>query len=910
MRPMLEAFDDLSISDIEHLLKHLSQAEIDEIQSIIDDAPIWLPIPGPQVTAYLSNADIIGFGGAAGGGKGLALDTPIPTPTGWSTMMDLSAGNELFDDAGNICRVVAVSEINHRPCYRLVFDDGSELIADDVHRWITFDSKELAALTRRDPSWREARRLKRQSRAKESTSAARLNALAKHNSAIGAANSLSAPEGTMRDTLEISNSVVTSRGRRNHAIKVCGALQTPISDLIVPPYTLGAWLGDGASANGQITSADDHILSAIRDDGYEVRSYSWSVIQHSIIGLKVKLRQLGVLNNKHIPAAYLRASYEQRLALLQGLMDTDGHAALDGGCEYDGISETLVRGVFELVMSLGIKATLQKGKARLNGRVISDKWRVKFTTKLPVFRLPRKCERLRDTRRTAKFRYIVSCERIDSVPTRCISVDSPSHMYLAGKSMIPTHNSDLALGKALTQHEKAIIFRREATQLTGIIGRLEEILGNRDGYNGQEKIWRNPVPGKQIEFGSVPNLGDETKYQGRPHDLIVFDEAANFLEYQVRFLMGWLRTTTPGQKCQALMTFNPPTTAEGRWIINFFAPWLDPKFPEPALPGELRYAASLTLSNGTSRDLWVDGPDEFVLYGGEPLYEFMREQYQPQDIIKPMARTFIPSKVSDNPFLVGTGYMSQLQALPEPLRSQMLYGDFMAGVMDDPWQVIPTAWVDAAMERWTDRSPKGEMDSMGVDVARGGQDSTIIMRRHGMWLDRPLAYPGAQTPDGPAVAGLVIAALRDNSPIHIDVIGVGSSPYDFLVQANQQIEGVNVAERAVTADGSPKTDKSGRLRFFNQRAELWWMMREALDPTYDTGIALPPDPRLKADLLAPRWRMKDSATIQVESREDIIKRTGKSPDYGSAAILALIDTKKISKAQMAALYNRKRSWRA
>lgn len=446
--------------------------------------------------------------------------------------------------------------------------------------------------------------------------------------------------------------------------------------------------------------------------------------------------------------------------------------------------------------------------------------------------------------------------------------------------------SDLAIGKALTQHQKSIIFRRESTQLTGIIDRFIEIVGNRDGYNGQEKIWREPLPGLQIEFGSMPNLGDETKYQGRPHDFIVYDEAANFLESQIRFTLGWLRTTIPGQKCQALLTFNPPTTSDGRWIIDFFAPWLDPKFPSPAISGELRYAASVPNANGTSTDLWVDRADEFVLVDGKPFYDFDRDEYKAQDIVKPLARTFIPSKVSDNDFLVGTGYINQLQALPEPLRSQMLHGDFMAGVQDDPWQVIPTAWVDAAMERWKLPDQKGEMESMGIDVARGGQDETVIARRHGMWFDEPLAYPGKQTPDGPAVAGLCVSASRNSAVMHIDVIGVGSSPYDFLKQANQQILGVNVAEK------SGQTDQSGRLRFFNVRSELWWKMREALDPANDTGIALPPDKRLKADLCAPKWQMKDSAVIKVESREDIVDRLGRSPDYGSAYILALMSTPK------------------
>ena len=330
--------------------------------------------------------------------------------------------------------------------------------------------------------------------------------------------------------------------------------------------------------------------------------------------------------------------------------------------------------------------------------------------------MPRKAQRLPIvTRRVSQFRYLISCEKIDSVPTKCISVNSTNNMYLAGNAMIPTHNSFLAIGKALTQHQKSIIFRREGTQLTGIIDDMIKVVGHRVGYNSIDKIWRNPVVGKQIEFGSFPNLGDETRYQGRPHDLIVFDEAANMRESQVRFLMGWLRTTVIGQKCQALMTFNPPTDEDGRWIISFFGPWLDRSaFPAPALAGELRYAASIPAENGTSKDLWVDGPAPFVLHEGEPLYDFDTRQYRAQDIITPMSRTFIPSSVSDNPFLVGTGYIAQLQALPEPLRSQMLHGDFMAGVTDDPWQVIPTDWVDG---QWTDGltdTPKARWTALAV----------------------------------------------------------------------------------------------------------------------------------------------------------------------------------------------------
>lgn len=428
--------------------------------------------------------------------------------------------------------------------------------------------------------------------------------------------------------------------------------------------------------------------------------------------------------------------------------------------------------------------------------------------------------------------------------------------------------TDLAIGKALTQHTRSAIFRREATQLIGVYDRVEKILGNRDGYSSRTNTWRVPGTNRVLEFGSTPHAGDETKHQGRPKDLLVLDEATNFLQSQVRFLMGWVRTTIRDQRTCVLMTFNPPTDSDGLWIIEYFAPWLSDLHKNPAMPGELRWY----ITHG-GQDHEVDGPDP-VDVEGEPLP------------LIPQSRTFIPSKVTDNPYLVGTNYMSQLQAMPEPLRSQMLYGDFKAGLGDDPWQVIPTSWVEQAMARWKKRDRKGVMDSMGVDVARGGIDHTVIARRHGTWFDEPIRKPGQQSPDGPTVAAYVIAARRNQAVVHIDVVGWGSSPHDFLTGNGVQSVGVNGASGATGV-----TDDRASLRFANRRAEIWWRMREALDPDRDNGIELPPDPQLKADLCTPKWKLTVRG-IQVEAKEEIIKRIGRSPDDGDAYVLANIATPK------------------
>lgn len=368
-----------------------------------------------------------------------------------------------------------------------------------------------------------------------------------------------------------------------------------------------------------------------------------------------------------------------------------------------------------------------------------------------------------------------------------------------------------------------------------------------------------------------------------------YDEVTEQREAQVRFTMGWKRSNDPSVRPRIVMTFNPPTSAEGRWVIEFFKPWLDPSHPNPAMPGELRWFTT----GADGKDLEVPDARPFVMVGGTPCYEFEPKNYRTEDIIVPESRTFIPARLTDNPIYMATGYMKTLQALPEPLRSQMLYGDFLAGTEDDAMQVIPTAWVEAAQARWSRPHRLPAMDNMGVDVARGGKDSTAIARRHGAWFDEPLQYPGTETPDGPSVAGLVIAAKRDNAPICIDVIGVGASPYDFLVNARQQTHGINVSEK------SNATDISGRLTFFNLRSELWWKFREWLDPANNTGAQLPPSRQLLVDLCAPRWSLSGKS-IRVESREDIVSRIGRSPDLGSAYIMALIDMPKRSELERSA----------
>lgn len=426
--------------------------------------------------------------------------------------------------------------------------------------------------------------------------------------------------------------------------------------------------------------------------------------------------------------------------------------------------------------------------------------------------------------------------------------------------------SDLLLGLSVTAHKKSIIFRREYQQLRELVDRSYEILGDTKARFSQvANRWRDIPGGRSLEFGAVQHEKDREKYKGRPHDLKAFDEIPDFTELQFRFLIAWNRSTDLAQRCRVVCAGNPPTYAEGEWVIRYWAPWLSPSYPRPAKPGELRWFAS------------IDGKDVEV-ESGEP-FEHKGES------IRPLSRTFIPALLGDNPYLRDTNYRAVLQGLPEPLRSQLLHGLFTAARPDLPYQVIPTEWVKAAQARWRDREPPdAPLTSVGVDPSRGGRDTTEIARRAGNYYYELLSYPGQNVPDGPACAALVVAAIGEDSavPIHVDVIGIGSSVYDIMYAQDYEIIPVNFAEK------STETDKSGRLKMRNIRAEAYWKFREALDPETGDDIALPPGDELIADLVAPQWKMTTTGVI-IEPKKDVRKKLGRSPGQGDAVVLANYD---------------------
>lgn len=433
--------------------------------------------------------------------------------------------------------------------------------------------------------------------------------------------------------------------------------------------------------------------------------------------------------------------------------------------------------------------------------------------------------------------------------------------------------SDLGIGLSLTGHQRSLVLRRTNGEATKLFDRYEEIIGNANGKNEQKGTWR--IGGRIIDIGGCQLEKDKQKRKGIPHDLKFFDELVDFEESQYVFIITWTRSKDPNQRCRIVATTNPPTRPEGMWVVKRWAPWLDPKHPNPAKEGELRYFTTL---NGV--DTEMPGPGPYTVDGKE----LVDEKGIP---IMGRSRTFIRSTLQDNPDLTQTAdYQNTLNSLPIELREAYAQGRFDVGLKDAPMQAIPTAWIRAAQERWTEKCPAGiPMCGIGVDCSGGGRDPMIISCRHDGWYAPAVRIPGDQIPEdrpGKFAAGMVVSHRRDHAIVVVDMGGGYGGPlYEQLKENNIEC----VAH--IGSGASVQRSKEGQYRFANMRTQVIWRFREALDPSQPGGspIMLPPSQTLLADLAAPIWWLQ-SGVLHIESKEDVCERLHRSTDEGDAVVQA------------------------
>lgn len=643
------------------------------------------PNSRPEELFLSSSADIAIIAGTKGSGKLLGLNTRVPTPGGWTTVGDLRVGDTIFGRDGKPCKVEWLSDIDKEPeSYRLLLDDGSSFDACADHLWLTFDIRERDALGRRNEEWRRRRRERRSSRAKETTPW--LFRLLPICIRPGSTRTKPAPTGTVRTTKQIANSLVFRRAK-NHAIPIAHPIELPEAKAPLDPYVLGAWLGDGNTREGVITSADQQVIQELEGCGWKCGKIPSAKYGWRVHGLNAPLRKLGLLGSKHVPAIYLRGSISQRTALLQGLMDTDGCANRSGTVEFTSTKFELASAVHELACSLGQKPTIREGRAKLNGKDYGPKWRVSWSPSIPVFRLKRKLARLKlQPAKLKRFRYVVSCERMAPVPMRCIRASSTDHLFLVGDTMVPTHNSWPLLMEPLRHIHTVpgfggVIFRRERPQITnegGLLDTSSKIyprlpLGQRGILRQTDLDWTFPPYGNRIKFAHMEQDNDRFKWDGSQIPFIGFDQLESFTSTVFFYLLTCNRSVC-GVRPYVRANCNPPkiSNPEQVWLREFVSWWINDEtgYAIPERSGVIRWMVNIG-----DELIWADTSEELV------------KRFGP--LIHPMSVTFIPSKIYDNKTLLehNPEYLAKLQILTRAERERLL-GDPVLGAN---WNVAETA---------------------------------------------------------------------------------------------------------------------------------------------------------------------------------------------------------------------------
>ena len=379
-------------------------------------------------------------------------------------------------------------------------------------------------------------------------------------------------------------------------------------------------------------------------------------------------------------------------------------------------------------------------------------------------------------------------------------------------------------------------------------------------YVEKDQIYREHYAGKIHCLTVEPNHIFLVRYNGR-----LFWSGNS--ESQYIFLTTWNRTEMKNVRTRIIGAGNPPTTVDGEWVIRRWAAWLDPQHNNPAVPGELRWYAMLD-----------DKEEEFE--DNKPI-EFK------QETIYPTSRTFIAASLENNPYY-GAEYKARLQSLPPELRSKFLYGDFGLVFEDDPWQVIPSAFIKAGKERWRALKDANKLEELtnvnpayGLDPAEAGEDLSALCKLN-VNVVQWIKY--FEDPDLMKLSEWTVAMMigHQSAPLGLDANGLGAGVFYRMKQLNYRAIGLKTQSKVSFRD------RTGNMQFLNLRSYLWWLLRDALDPYGNIKLAIPDnDQRLERELIAPRWRLTESGLVQVDSKDVLRERLGRSTDSADALMLAL-----------------------
>ncbi len=848
--------DDLYTLMLQKVARELSPEEnLAQAAALVD----WSPQKGPQHNAYHSEAYEIFYGGAAGGGKMMHEDSEVATPTGWKKHKDLVIGDVVCNPDGTTALITGVFPKGERTVYRITFSDGVSVIAGDGHLWDVFYYS--YNIHDKPPHYKT------------------VGQYMKYEDYVHPSS------GT------VLSKTITSIDLHTHFLHSNNPnLNERYRDKIIVPLSEPLYYATNDLIDHDLNAYAVGVALAIMDCVDYSRSVSCVNVNCNLLGddidtstgfirfkdtFKTMMVELGFIDsetNLNIPTPYLQSPLPIRMELAKGILDTLAYVDADGCLSMEVKNNYLTKKIQTLLRSLGLACLVKIGD--VNSVKVWGNHLHTFVYNESIQKALGEATIHHDY----IGRQVVNVELLETkMSCVCISVDHRNQLYITD-GFVVTHNTDLLLGWALTGARKSIIFRRTYKQFTNIIDRGKAILGSSyNDYNANSMTFKN-IPGKRVlELGAINTEADVANFMGRPHDFIAFDEVSNFYESMYLFLIGWNRTEVPGQRTRIISAGNPPTNTDGEWVVRRWGPWLDPSYPNKAESGEIRWFVRMN-----DQDIEVENsePVTHTLPSGKT------------EKLLPTSRTFIPAKLEDNQYY-GEEYRATLQAMPEPFRSKMLYGDFGVVFEDNPYQIVKSDWVYIARERYDNLLKEGVIRELrygnanyGLDVAEGGKDFSALCKI----IQNVVIYiQYKQEADSTKLHDWVLREMgkdKASAPIVIDANGFGSGVFYQLRRS-----GVHKAMGIKGSTAVNYKDSTGTMSFVNLRAYLWWSLREALDPDGPIKLALPPDPKIVKDLIMPRWFRDDKDRIGVERNEIISQRLGRSPDGAVALMNALFAAK-------------------
>ena len=739
---------------------------------------------------------------ANGVGKAQPKSLLLDTPDGLRRWGDIQVGDKLFSPDG-VVTVTHRHERGVRRMYKISFDDGSSTVCCGDHLW-----------TVQTPSIRNKQ--------KDPNKWVTLTAAEMHE------------QGPKRPN--------GPHLQRRWNIPRHNAVEFPEQQVLVAPYTLGAWIGNGGRNTASVTTQYPEIAPRIAEDGYELSTRQKpdeKALVVKIIGLRVQLEEMGILDKysyeKTIPENYLYNTVEVRTALLQGLMDADGEVGKANGCvQYGSTSYKLIEQIVWLVRSLGGKAQISPAVKKPfyrdeDGNKVAgrDFWRATLTIPhgFKVFNVEARQERITHVQERYLTRWIDDIELLDQEDCMCVTVSNPNGLYLTN-DFIVTHNSTTVAWLILWAISTAPYTRGTVTantefqlrtktwgelskwyQRSPILQSFFRLTATAIYSNDEksEKNWRiDAAPWSENNPEATAGLHN----QGR-RILLLFDEASSIPD----IIWEYAEAALTDKDTEVIWcVFGNPTRNSGRFRDCFG-----------------RNAASWIRHKVDGREAAITNKDQ--------INDWIKSYGEDSDFVRVRVKGEFPKAAS----------------------TQLIPMDLAEGAADPERDNAATLYDPLVM---------------GVDVARFGDDASVIVLRRGPDA-RNIPWVVLRGADTMEVAARVAIMADQYQPdmIFVDETGVGGGVVDRLRQLRYNVTGVNFSAKA----DKGQNWQSGDIHHANKRAEIWWSTREWLK----RGMIPVNDPELLAELTAVEYGyvMKDGVdSILLEKKSDMKKRLGYSPD--------------------------------